>query len=384
MRSKLRAVLQRFIDQEASSGILLFLAAVCALLLANSGFSGVYGRAVERVQAPVDDGLMTLFFLLVGLEIKREMVSGELRTVSSAVLPAIAAAGGMLVPGAIFAALNSAAPADRGWAIPMATDIAFSIGCLTLMKKRVPVALIVFLTALAIFDDIGGIAVIAVFYARGFSPRWLLATAAVGIAVWMLARRGARSFLIYAGAGVLMWIGLHRAGVHPTMAGVLLGVLVPRQLLDGWIEKLHRPVALGIVPLFALANSGVSLAGAGAADLLAPVALGVGLGLFAGKQLGIFLFTIAAVRVRIAPMPGGASLRQLHGVAVVGGIGFTVALFIAELAFAAEPALLREAKIGILAGSLLSGIVGALLLRTCPAVPTAARQDLRRATADLP
>ena len=370
---RLRDVLQRFLDEEASSGVLLLLAAGCAMLLANGAFASHYARLTALAAAPVNDGLMTFFFLLVGLEIKRELTTGELRTVSSAVLPGIAAAGGMLLPAAIYAALNPDAPADRGWAIPMATDIAFSVGCLRLLKKRVPVALVVFLTALAIFDDIGGIAVIAVFYAQGFSPRWMLFTAAAGVALWLLARRGVGSFAVYAAGGVLLWIGLHRAGVHPTMAGVLLGLLLPRERIDAWIAALHRPVALLVVPLFALLNSGVSLSGASWGDLLAPVALGVGLGLLAGKQLGILLYTLAAVRLRVASMPGGSTARQLHGVAVIGGIGFTVALFIAELAFAGEPMLLRHAKLGILAGSLASGVAGALLLRLGPEVAVADR-----------
>src|SRR5438067_4301701 len=325
MRSIFRTVvapLQRFLEEEAASGVLLFVAAVAALLLANGPLADVYESAVHSslplpgraipIHAIVNDGLMALFFFLVGMEIKRELVAGELRSVSSAVLPGIAAAGGMLVPAAIYATLNPGGAAARGWAIPMATDIAFSIGCLTLLKKRVPAALVVFLTALAIFDDIGGIA-----------------------------------------------------------AGVLLGLLVPASIsgeapLDRWIERLHGPVAFGIVPLFALVNSGVHLHGAGISDLLQPVSLGVALGLFAGKQVGITSFTWAAVKLRMARMPGDATLHQLHGVALIGGIGFTVALFLADLAFATEPVLLAQAKLGIVTGSLLSGAAGALLLLLTP------------------
>jgi NhaA family Na+:H+ antiporter len=375
------APLQRFLEQEAASGVLLFVSALAALLLANGPFGDAYAAAVHGslpllrrrvpIHAIVNDGLMTLFFFLVGMEIKRELVAGELRTVSSAVLPGIAAAGGMLVPAAIYATLNPEGAAARGWAIPMATDIAFSVGCLALLKKRVPAALVVFLTAFAIFDDIGGIAVIAVFYTRGLSPKWLLVAAAVGVVLWAAARRGARTFAVYGAGGILLWISFQRAGLHPTLAGVLSGLLVPASPpavapLDAWIDRLHVPVAFGIVPLFALVNSGVALQGLGIGELLRPVALGVALGLFAGKQAGITSFTWAAVKLRLARTPGDATLRQLHGVAVVGGIGFTVALFLADLAFADEPALLAQAKLGILAGSLLSGAIGALLLLLGP------------------
>jgi NhaA family Na+:H+ antiporter len=371
------APLQRFLEEEAASGILLFLAAVAALLLANGPLADGYDAAVHTavplpghaipIHALVNDGLMTLFFFLVGMEIKRELAAGELRTVSSAVLPGIAAAGGMLVPAAIYATLNPGGPGARGWAIPMATDIAFSIGCLTLLKKRVPEALVLFLTALAIFDDIGGIAVIAIFYTHDFSPIWLVVGGAVALALWAGARRGARRFAFYGAGGVLLWIGFHGAGVHPTLAGVLLGLLVPASEqgeapLDAWIDRLHGPVAFGVVPLFALVNSGVRLEGVGVADLLQPVSLGVALGLFAGKQVGITSLTWAAVKLRLARMPGDATLQQLHGVALIGGIGFTVALFLADLAFATEPALLAQAKLGILVGSLFSGIAGAVLL----------------------
>ena len=374
--------LREFFHDEAAGGVLLLAATVIALLLANSGAAEGYVRFVNgpvplpagevAVHALVNDGLMTLFFLVVGLEIKRELVEGELSTARSAILPAIAALGGMLVPAFIYLVFSRGTPGERGWAIPMATDIAFSIGCLTLLKGRVPAGLVVFLTALAIFDDIGGIVVIALFYGHGFQPLWLLAAAAVAAAVAGLGRRGIHSPLPILLAGAALWFFFHQSGIHATMAGVLLGVVVPVRAANGaepaerLIRLLHPPVAFAIVPLFAIVNAGVSLRGLGLADLLTPVCLGSAVGLWLGKQAGIFAFTWAAVRLGVAGMPGRASLAQLHGVSLIAGIGFTVAIFIAALAFAGEPELLRQAKLGILAGSAAAGLCGLLALRFAP------------------
>ncbi|HZI04460.1 MAG TPA: Na+/H+ antiporter NhaA, partial [Archangium sp.] len=336
----------------------------------------------------------------------------ELRTVSRAMLPAIAALGGMVVPAAIYVALNAGTPALRGWAIPMATDIAFAIGCLTLVKERVGHPLVVFLTALAIFDDLGGILVIAIFYGSGLHVDWLLGAGALTVALFLCNRFYVRNGLVYLGLGVALWYALHHGGVHSTIAGVLVGLFIPtlptrqgrdvlgelhgfvgellqkpedeavrsEQLLyiEDRIEDLEPPlgrfvhqwhgwVAYGIVPLFALANSGISLEGMRLGQLVDPLPLGIILGLFVGKQVGIFLFTWVAVKAKVADMPGRAGVAQLHGVAVVAGIGFTVALFVAGLAFADSPALLNEAKLGILLGSLVSAVVGYLLLRFGPA-----------------
>ncbi len=370
--------LREFFRDEAAGGVLLLLATIAALVAANSGAAGFYERFAGgrvpgldvEVHALVNDGLMALFFLVVGLEIKRELVEGELSSVRSAILPAIAALGGMLVPALIYAGFNHGRPGAHGWAIPMATDIAFAIGCLTLLKDRVPSGLVVFLTALAIFDDIGGIVVIALFYGHGFRPLWLLGIGAAAAAIVWLGRRGLDRTLPILAAGLVLWILFERSGIHATMAGVLLGVLVPVRSSDGgepaerMIRLLHPLVAFGIVPLFALVNAGVSLRGLTAADLLGPVSIGSALGLWLGKQAGIFAFTWAAVRLRVAPVPGGATLAQLHGVSLVGGIGFTVALFIATLAFAEQPELLRQAKVGILCGSLVAGVCGLVVLRT--------------------
>lgn len=423
--------IREFFRLEATGGILLFVAAVAALLWANSPWSSFYhgllarpcelsvgGAHVEFTASElINDGLMSVFFFVVGMEIKRELVSGELRTFSRAVMPAIAALGGMLLPSLIYVAFNAGKPGAPGWAIPMATDIAFTIGCLTLLKGRVPHALVVFITALAIFDDMGGILVIALFYGGGLSPAWLAAAAAVSVVLYAFNRLYVRSGLAYAAGGVALWLVLHHAGVHATISGVILGLMIParpsrpaREILgelheylgslvrrpedrylenqellqieetiedlesplDRYVHALHPWVAFVIMPIFALANSGIDLSGISLADLGAPVVLGTALGLFFGKQLGVFLFTFAATRLGVSPIPGGAKKAQLYGVSILTGIGFTVALFIASLAFPEDGHLLDEAKLGILSGSLVSGLVGYGLLRALPPRPAAA------------
>jgi NhaA family Na+:H+ antiporter len=418
--------LQAFLRLEAASGILLLSCAVLALLLANSGASELYQavfsapvelaagplRARFTVAALVNDGLMTIFFFVVGMEIKRELAVGELRTLPQALLPVIGALGGMLVPAAIFVLFNWGTPALRGWGIPMATDIAFCVGVLTLLRSRVPGALVVFVTALAIFDDIGGILVIALFYGSGLSLPWLALSAAAAAALFGMGRLYVRSGFAYAAAAALLWYALHHAGIHATIAGVVAGLAIParpryhprrvlerleahsaelvRKVADDdldsaaileveerleeleaplsrFVHLLHPWVAFGIMPLFALANSGVDLRALDASQLTGRIALGTAAALFVGKQAGIFAFTWIAVRLGAAPMPGGASAAKLLGVATVAGIGFTVALFIAGLAYPDDRATLDQAKVGILAGSLLSGALGAALLRTTAA-----------------
>jgi NhaA family Na+:H+ antiporter len=413
--------LQDFFRLEAASGILLLCSAAIALVWANTPVRDSYTAIFE---APltigvgksqvhftfhhlINDGLMAIFFFVVGMEIKRELVVGELRTPSRALLPLVAALGGMVVPAAIYVVLNRGTPGLVGWAIPMATDIAFCIGCLSLLKSRVPHALVVFLTALAIFDDMGGILVIAFFYGSGLHVSWLLGALVITGGLFVLCRLRVGNGLAYAVGGVALWYTLHHGGIHATIAGVILGMMIPARAsrpaqqvlaelhahttrlvseprgeelgdaellaieerleelespLNRFVHLLHPYVAFLIMPLFALANSGVSLAGIGLEELMNRISLGAALGLFLGKQLGIFLFTLLAVRLGLSPMPGGASRGKLYGVAVIAGIGFTVALFIAGLAFP-EQRLLDHAKIGILLGSLASGVVGFLVLR---------------------
>ena len=386
---------REFTRMEASGGIVLFGAALLAFVLANSplheAFERLWTTPVQvtfgelgfhaSLRQVIDDGLMTIFFFVVGMEIKRELVEGELRSVRQALLPAIAAAGGVLLPATIYLALNRGTPGERGWAIPMATDIAFAIGCIVLLGRRVPRPLLIFLTALAIFDDIAGILVIALFYGDGLSVAGLLWVLLLVLAVLAAARLGVESWQVYGLCGVAMWIALDHAGVHGTMAGVLLGLLVPavtrRPVRDAvpplqrFEHALHPWVAFLIMPLFGLANSGVSVAGMTPADLTAPVFLGVAGGLFLGKQLGIFAFTWGAVRLGMAEVPGGARWSRVYGVAMVAGIGFTVALFIANLAFGGDAELLKQARLGVLVGSLVSGMSGMLVLRALPA-PAAA------------
>ena len=423
-----------FARTEAAGGIVLFGAALLAFALANSPWQVALERLwttpVEVRFGPlgfqaslrqvIDDGLMTLFFFVVGMEIKRELIEGELRKVRQAILPAVAAAGGVLLPAIIFLALNRGTSGERGWAIPMATDIAFSIGCVVLLGRRVPRGLLVFLTALAIFDDILGIVVIALFYGGGLSLLGLGWVALLILVVSAAARLGVESWVVYGAAGVAMWLALQHAGVNGTMAGVVLGLLVPavtrrpvREVLGAvrrhsvltleagerldtgdllylrdevrealpplqrFEHVLHPWVVFLVLPLFALANSGVSLAGMRAAQLTEPVFLGVALGLFVGKQLGIFAFTFGAVKLGMADVPGRAPWSRVYGVAMIAGIGFTVALFIANLAFAHDPELLKQARLGVLVGSLVSGLSGMVVLRLLPApqaqaVPAAA------------
>ena len=385
--------LQAFLELEAASGVLLLLAATCALVWANVHAESYlllveYPIAVGTSSAQaqftvaelVNDGLMTLFFFVVGMEIKRELAVGELDTVPKALLPAIAAVGGMIVPAGIFLAFNWGAPGQRGWGIPVATDIAFCVGVLTLLQKRVPRALTVFVTALAIFDDIGGILVIALFYGHAIDVAWLLAATGVSVILAIFNWRYVRNGVAYAVVGAALWYAVHRSGIHATIAGVVIGFMIParpprpsREVI-GELEDLEAPVhrfvhlwhpyvAYLIMPLFALVNSGVSLRGASPSTLATPVALGVALGLLLGKQLGIFTSAALTVRLGLAPMPGRAPSSKLYGVSIVAGIGFTVSLFIATLAFGDDPLLLAQAKTGILVGSLASGIFGAIFLR---------------------
>ncbi|MGC4120677.1 MAG: Na+/H+ antiporter NhaA [Myxococcales bacterium] len=383
---------QAFFRTESASGVLLIGATVAAFLWANSPFAHAYhdllgqtlsvGALDHALSWPlhhwINDGLMTVFFFVVGMEIKRELVVGELNTVRRAVLPAVAAAGGMLVPAALYLAFNASGPGQAGWGVPVATDIAFALGCLAVLKGRVPTSLVVFLTALAIFDDLGAILVIALFYGQSVQPVYLLAAGAVTLALLALNRLGVSRGWPYLLLGIPLWLCVLGSGIHATLAGVVLGLCIPargpsageraptgeRTTIDRLEGALHPFVAFFVVPVFALANAGVDLTGLAVSGLAHPVPLGIALGLFAGKQVGIFLATLAAVKLGLSPMPAGASWRQVHGVAVLGGIGFTMSLFVGALAFQSAPALLTESKLGILLGSAASAAAGLLLLRT--------------------
>lgn len=356
--------LQDFFKLEAASGIVLFACAVASLIWANSTFSESYHTlwhisvAGMSLQHLMNDGLMAVFFLVVGLEIKREITQGELSSKQKASLPIAAALGGMLVPALIYAFFNWGTIGAAGWGIPMATDIAFAIGLLTLLGKRVPASLKLFLTAFAIVDDMGAIIVIALFYTAQIS--WISLTIGFGIlgALFILNRVGVLMSSIYLVLGALAWFAFLKSGIHATVAGVLLAFVIPTRTGIKLEHALHPWVSFGIMPLFALANAGVSLS---SGTIFHPINLGIIAGLIIGKQLGITLFSWLAVRLRIAALPEGIRWIQLYATGWLGGIGFTMSLFIANLAFS-EAHLIDLAKLGILAASVLAGIVGAAIL----------------------
>lgn len=375
-----RSVLGGFFQSEAAGGLILIAVAAMALGVANSPLSGAYFQLLHLKVGGLDvlhwinDGLMALFFLLVGLEIKRELLDGELSTWSRRALPGLAALGGMAAPALIYVALQGGDPQTlRGWAIPAATDIAFALGILSLLGSRVPVSLKIFLTALAILDDLGAVLIIAVFYTDDLAV-WALAAAAVALAILILMNRlKVMSLAPYAVVGLLLWWLVLQSGVHATLAGVALALTIPLRTSLGVAEDetspLHRLehalqpwVAFAVVPVFGFANAGISFGGLSLAALLAPVPLGVAAGLFAGKQIGVFGTVWLAARFRLVEPPAGASWRQVYGVAVLCGIGFTMSLFIGLLAFD-DSALQAATKLGVLAGSVLSAVWGYTVLR---------------------
>ena len=368
-----------FVHVEVLSGIVLLGATVVALVWANldpSGYEDLWQTELPRhldLRHAVNDGLMVFFFFVVGLEIKRELVVGDLRDRRSAMLPVAAAIGGMVVPAAIFLALNAGGDGADGWAIPMATDIAFALAVLAIVGSKAPRELKVFLLALAIVDDIGAIVVIALFYAEDISLTWLLGAGATVLAVVAMRRAKVTQPLWYLAPAVVLWFSTYESGVHATIAGVVLGLLTPtgevsgRQVLAELEDRIHPWSSFVVVPLFALANAGVVLR-ADTLDAAATgaVAWGVGLGLVLGKPLGILGGSALAVRLGVARLPASLRLKHLSGVALIAGIGFTVSLFVADLAF--EGVLLGEAKVAILAGSLVAALGGSLLVRlTVPA-----------------
>ncbi|MCR6631703.1 MAG: Na+/H+ antiporter NhaA [Magnetospirillum sp.] len=371
--------MRAFLVTESAGGILLVLMMVVALALVNSPLGGWYDRVLHiHVAVPlgplvldksllhwINDGLMAVFFLLVALEIKREMLEGELSQLGQVLLPAIGALGGMAVPALIFAAFNADSPNLRGWAIPSATDIAFSLGVLSVLGRAVPASLRVFLAALAIIDDLGAILIIAFFYSGELSWGFLGGAGAAVLALAALNRLGVRHLAPYLVVGAVLWVCMLESGVHATVAGVLLGLFIPlkgeaeahRAPLRRLEHALHPWVAFLILPIFALANSGLSFAGIGLDALDDPVFLGVALGLFAGKQLGVFACAWAMIKAGWARLPEGADWRQFYGTCVLTGIGFTMSLFIAGLAFPDGDAM-AATRLGVLLGSLLSAVAG--------------------------
>ena len=363
-----------FIKGETTAGLLLMAAAVLALAVANSPLAPLYDTALAFPLAShsllhwINDGLMAMFFLLVGLEIKREVIGGELSTRAKAALPLLAAAGGMVGPALIYVALNQG-PELRGWAIPTATDIAFALGILALLGSRVPQGLKIFLTALAVIDDLGAILIIAVFYTADLSLMALGAAALCTVVLFGLNRMKVRRLEIYAVIGLILWFAVLQSGVHATMAGVITAMAIPadadtdgRSPLLSLEQALHPWVTYLILPLFAFANAGVAFAGLTRDALFHPVTLGIVFGLFLGKQAGVLVITALARALGWVQLPDGASVAQYYGVALLTGVGFTMSLFIGNLAFL-DAAHLAEVKIGVLAGSILSGLAGYLILR---------------------
>jgi Na+:H+ antiporter, NhaA family len=380
--------LRRWLHSETAPGILLFLAAVAAMVVANSPLAGAYRAFLDvpiMIQVAhlviakplllwINDGLMAVFFFLVGLELKRELIEGELSSLRQAFLPVAAAIGGIVGPALIYAAMNAGDPvALRGWAIPSATDIAFALGVLALLGERVPRGLKIFLLTVAIVDDIGAILIIALFYSSAPGAVTVaVAAGAFGLLI-VFNRTGVRNLSPYLLVGLVLWVAVLKSGVHATLAGVLLALTIPLRVAGSpeasparkLEADLHAPVAFGVLPLFAFANAGVALGGMQLADLAHPVPLGITAGLFLGKQLGVMLVSAALVLTGLARLPSGTRWPAFYGAAVLTGIGFTMSLFIGSLAFKEEYAanLPVDERIGILLGSALATIAGYLILR---------------------
>jgi NhaA family Na+:H+ antiporter len=380
-----QSTLRSFLDSSASGGVVLMAAAALALALANSPLAPAYFAGLQvhvgplSVQHWINDAFMAVFFLFVGLEIKREFLDGQLATWSRRILPGISAAGGMAVPALIFAAFNwHDAATLRGWAIPSATDIAFALGVVSLLGSRVPTSLKVFLTALAIIDDLGAVAIIAIFYTGGLDPIALGGAGIVLAVLFAMNKFGVLRLAPYLGLGALLWFLVLRSGVHATVAGVLLAFAIPLRTspakpddmvgspLHRLEHALHHAVTFGIIPVFGFANAGVSFAGLTIERLTDHLTLGVALGLLVGKLVGVFGSASLVIRLGLADLPMGAGRAQLLGVSLLCGIGFTMSLFIGLLAFAEAPVLQAEVKIGILAGSILAGCLGWAVLWVAP------------------
>ena len=394
-RAGARSALRHFLDSEAAGGLLLMGAAALALIVANSGLAEAYHDMLHAEIGPeltpklgpmtvhlwINDGLMAIFFLLVGLEIKREFLDGQLSTWDRRRLPVIAAAVGMVVPAFLYLGLTSSVSGlARGWAIPAATDIAFAIGVLALLGSRAPTSLKLFLTTVAIADDLGAVAVIALAYTDSLDSLALGASAFILFTMYAIGKSGVQRLWVYLILAVLLWYAVLLSGVHATVAGVLAASTIPVVRTPGAPDSAESPlhrlehgiapwVAFLIVPLFGFANAGVSLQGIGLAEIFAPLPLGIAAGLFLGKQVGIFGAVWLLVRLGLAGRLQGATWLQVYGVSLLCGIGFTMSLFIGALAFPERPLLIDEAKIGVLLGSFLSAVTGYLVLRFAPAAP---------------
>ncbi|RKF20643.1 Na+/H+ antiporter NhaA [Altericroceibacterium spongiae] len=375
-------MLKEFLQDESAGGIFLMIAAALALIVANSPWGTGYTTVLDTKLAVsfgnfeinkalllwINDGLMALFFFVVGLEVKREILTGQLSSLQQASLPLFAAIGGMAVPALIFLGLNFSTPENiDGWAIPAATDIAFALGILALLGDRVPVALKALLLAIAVIDDIGAILIIALFYSHGFEPAMFGGAVAIFVLMALLGRFRVWRNWPYVVLGLILWVFVLKSGIHATLAGVAAALTVPisagdKNPLSRMEHGLHPWVTFLVVPIFAFANAGVSLTGIEASSFLAPLPLGIALGLLLGKQIGIFGFAWGAVKMGWASLPKGTNWKQVHGLSLVAGIGFTMSLFIGNLAFT-EAEQLSMVKVGVLSGSILSALGGFWLLR---------------------
>ncbi len=387
MSNNRESYISSFLKLESASGIILMFAAALAIVIANTPLQSYYGLLLDtpveirvgafEIAKPlllwVNDGLMAVFFFLVGLELKRELIEGELSDKKNIILPGVGAIGGMAVPALVYIYFNIDDPiAMQGWAIPAATDIAFALGVLALLGSRVPTSIKIFLTSLAIFDDIGAIIIIAIFYTSKISIAGLVVVAICIPVLAVLNKRNPDSTSMYIFVGVIMWAAMLKSGVHATLAGVILAMFIPLKSksnanyspLKSLEHDLHAVVAFLVLPIFAFANAGINLSGIGAEHLLHNVPLGIALGLLVGKQLGIFGFCWLAIKLNLTRLPKGVSWGTLYGVAALCGIGFTMSLFIGSLAFEeTEVNLIFDERLGIVLGSLVSGIIGYLILR---------------------
>jgi len=377
--------LLEFFKKESAVGILLMIATVLAMLFANSTFALYYENLISLpvqlsagsfvIAKPlllwINDGLMAVFFFMVGLEIKREVLEGSLNSISKLMLPIFAAIGGMLFPALIYFYFNSDNSfAIQGWAIPAATDIAFALGILSLLGSRVHPSLKMFLLALAIIDDLGAIIIIAFFYTSELSINALLIASVLIALLFVMNRRNVVNNSAYILVGIVLWVAVLKSGVHATLAGVVLGLIIPlknnKTSFYALEHSLHAPVNFVILPLFAFVNAGIGFSGITPKDMLDDITLGIGLGLFFGKQLGVFVFSFIAVKSGLTRLPKGVKWREIYGIAILSGIGFTMSLFIGSLAFECSGGLcfdMVDERLGILIGSLLSGLVGYLFLR---------------------
>ena len=378
-------VFKWFFKLEAASGLMLLFTAVLALVVSNSDLNSTYIKVLNTyfflgfgkfginltVLHWINDALMAIFFFLVTLEIKREFIQGELSNPKQAMLPIFGAVGGMLVPALIYVVLNYKDPTTlNGWAIPSATDIAFSLGVLSILGKRVPLSLKVFLTALAIIDDLGAIIIIAVFYSGKIQILYLILMLICLVILIFFNKLNFKNFLPYLFVGLFLWEFTHQSGIHATISGVLLALTIPHKsnkrdkssLLLKLEHSISPYVAFGIMPIFAFANAGVSLEGINMSSIMNSVPLGILLGLFIGKQVGVFIFSYVSIKMRLAEMPNNSNWVTFYGVGILTGIGFTMSLFVGNLAFVEAPQYLSDVKIGVLLGSLLSTVFGYLLI----------------------